>query len=248
MHCKDLVRRLLQPFSDPSAVPPALDENLLNAYKQLSGLPRDVFALLEDEPETFNQCPLHEASPQDIRISIAGGLEARLQFLQAQAKEGIQPLPTPEIRLEPEVDITPGISLTPSDSNFHDSAKPSPSTTLLSSRKQIFWNAHPTHCASLLRLLYLHNAINPGNFTYHTPSFMIPLYSVLMQEVDAEDLMHLEADTFWLLEAMVAEFSGLEDEGGNVWMKVFNERVAWADFDLSMDLVKISAQILWNNN
>lgn len=214
---------------------------MFNAYKQLSGLPRDVFALLEDELEIFNHCPLHDASPQDIRISFAGGLEARSQFVQAQAKEGIQPLPTPEIRLEPEIDITPGISLTPSDSNSN-SKTPNTSTTLLSSRKRIFWNAHPTHCTSLLRLLYIHNAVNPGSFTYHTPSFLVPLYSVLLQEVDPDDLMHLEADTFWLLEAMVAEFSGLEDEGGMVWMKVFNERVAWADFDLSTYLVKISAQ------
>lgn len=76
---------------------------------------------------------------------------------------------------------------------------------------------------------------------------MVPLYSVLMQEVDPEDLTHLEADTFWLLEAMVAEFSGLEDEGGNIWMKVFSKRVAWADFDLSTDLVTIPAQFIWEN-
>jgi len=214
-----------------------LNDNLLNAYKQLSGLSRDLFALLEDEPESFKQCPLHEASPENIRISFAGGLEARLQLVQAQTAEGMQPLPTPEICLEPGIDITPGISLTPSDSYSNDSEAPNPPTTLLPPRRRIFGNAHPIHCASLLRLLYLHNAINPGNFAYHAPSFMVPLYSVLMQEVDAEDLTHLEADTFWLLEAMVAEFSGLEDEGGNVWMKVFSERVAWADFDLSIDLV-----------
>lgn len=226
-----------------------MDDNLLNAYKQLSGLSRDVFALLEDEPESFKQCPLHEASPEDIRISFAGSLEARLQLIQAQAKEGIQFLPTPEIRLEQGVDITitPGISLTPSDSNSNHSETLNMSTTLLPPRRRIFGNAHPVHCASLLRLLYVHNAINPGNFAYHAPSFMVPLYSVLMQEVDPEDLTHLEADTFWLLEAMVAEFSGLEDEGGNVWMKVFSERVAWADFDLSTDLVTISAQFLWEN-
>jgi hypothetical protein len=234
----------LQPFSEPSELPPALNDNLLNAYKQLSGLSRDVFALLEDEPESFKQCPLHEASPEDIRISFAGGLEARLQLVQAQAKEEMQ---MPEIRLEPGVDITPGISLTPSDSKSNDSETPNGSMTLLPSRRRIFGNAHPVHCASLLRLLYLHNAINPGNFAYHAPSFMVLLYSVLMQEVDAEDLTHLEADTFWLLEAMVAEFSGLEDEGGNVWMKVFSERVAWADFDLSTDLVMIPAQFLWEN-
>lgn len=232
----DLVRRLLQPFSEPSEVPALNDDNLLNAYKQLSGLSRDVFALLEDEPESFKQCPLHEASPEAIRIPFAGALEARLQLLQTQEKEGMELLPTPEIRLEPGVDITPGISLTPSDSNSNDSETPNASRTLLPSRRRIFGDAHPVHCASLLRLLYLHNAINPGNFAYHAPSFMVPLYSVLMQEVDVEDLAHLEADTFWLLEAMVAEFSGLEDEGGNVWMKLFSERVAWADFDLSIDL------------
>jgi hypothetical protein len=61
---------------------------------------------------------------------------------------------------------------------------------------------------------------------------------VLNHEVELEDLAHVEADTFWVFEAMVGEFSGLEDEeGGNICMKNFSHRLAWADGDLFNDLV-----------
>ena len=56
-------------------------------------------------------------------------------------------------------------------------------------------------------------------------------------EVEAEELAHVEADTFWLLEAMVAEFSGLEDDEGTVWMKKLSNRLAWVDFDFKAHLV-----------
>lgn len=69
-------------------------------------------------------------------------------------------------------------------------------------------------------------------------SLLIPLYAVLNEEVEPQDQAHIEADTFWLFEAMVSEFSELEDQdGGNRWMKKFGERVAWADPELSSDLV-----------
>ncbi|KAF8969987.1 regulator of Vps4 activity in the MVB pathway-domain-containing protein [Flammula alnicola] len=230
----DLVRRLLEPFSRPSVGPSPSDETLLEAYKQLSGLPRSVFALIEDEPETFAQCPLNEGVPEDVRIPYARILETRLKVLQNEDKEGSHLAPTPEIRLEPEEDVTPGISLTSSDSTRSESQ--TTSTTLLPSRKRIFGTAHPQHCSSLLRLAYLHNTINPGSMSYHTPSVLVPLYSVLLQEVDAEDLAHVEADTFWLLEAVVAEFAGLEDDEGHLWMKKFSDRLSWADAEFQTHL------------
>jgi hypothetical protein len=62
---------------------------------------------------------------------------------------------------------------------------------------------------------------------------------VLCQEVEAEDLAHAEADTFWLFETMVGEFSELEDEeGGTAWMKKFGDRLAWADAELKDSLVR----------
>jgi hypothetical protein len=58
----------------------------------------------------------------------------------------------------------------------------------------------------------------------------------LVQEVNVEDLAHAEADTFWMLEAMVAEFNGLEDDEGRIWMSKFSDRVTWADFDYKTHL------------
>ena len=61
------------------------------------------------------------------------------------------------------------------------------------------------------------------------------------REIDLEDMAHVEADTFWLFEAMVADFSELEDEeGGAVWMKKFSERLTWADPELSENMVGTS--------
>jgi hypothetical protein len=52
-------------------------------------------------------------------------------------------------------------------------------------------------------------------------------------------LAHAEADTFWLFEAMIGEFSDLlEDDGCNLWMRRFSEQVALTDDELFTDLVR----------
>ncbi|KAF9483904.1 hypothetical protein BDN70DRAFT_873304 [Pholiota conissans] len=231
----DLVRRLLEPLSRSTGDLASADETILEAYKELSGLPKSIFSLIEDEPELFRACPLNETAPEDVRIAYARVLETRLKALQKQEQYPSELSLMPEIRLETEEhNITPSISLTSSDASTQEDLDTS--TTLLPSRKRIFGTAHPQHCSALLRLVYLHNVINPGNFSYHTPSLLIPIYSVMLKEADEEELSHLEADTFWLLEALVAEFAGLEDEEGNVWMKKFSDRVGWADFDYKTQL------------
>jgi len=236
MFYQDLVHRLLEPFMQLSTNHSPLDESLLDVYKHLSGLPKDLYSLLEDEPENVTPSPVHEDAPEEIRIQCANALYSRLLHLQSLDTEMAAPQETPEIRLESS-NTTPGISLSSLDSGLEEEPSKT-TTTLLASRKSIFGNAHPKHCSSLLRILYLHNAINPGHSSYHTPSILVPIYSVLMQEIEDEDLAHAEADTFWLLEAVVAEFSGLEDDDGISWMKSFKECLTWADPDLSVELVR----------
>jgi hypothetical protein len=34
--------------------------------------------------------------------------------------------------------------------------------------------------------------INPGNLSPHIPALLVPLYSVLSQEIESEDLAHVE--------------------------------------------------------
>jgi len=133
---------------------------------------------------------------------------------------------TPEIRLEAH-------------------APPAPETltgslpgTLLSAKDYNISGAHQKHMSALLRLLYLHLCLNPLNHSPHIPSLLIPLYSVLIRETEPKDAAHVEADTFWVFEAMIGEFSELEDEGGNIWMKKLSERLEWADEELSTNLVK----------
>jgi hypothetical protein len=103
----------------------------------------------------------------------------------------------------------------------------------------MFGNAHARHCSVLLRLLYLHNAVNPAKASSHTASLLVPLYSAMLQEVDPESLAHVEADTFWLLESIVAELSEVDEGGGQAWMTELGKRLAWADYDYFSELVLI---------
>jgi hypothetical protein len=201
-----------------------------------------MFSLLEEEPEIFSECPLSDDASENIRIPYARILESRLDQLNEPGKER-DGSPMPEIRLETESDVsTPGISITSFDSDVWEHG--STPRTLLASRKCMFGNAHESHCSVLLRLLYLHNAVNPAKVSSHTASLLVPLYSAMLQEVDPEGLAHVEADTFWLLESIVAELSEVDEDGGQVWIAELGKRLAWADYDFFTELVLISSFLL----
>lgn len=230
----DLARRLLKPYeaaASPTSPLSSSDEILLSVQKQLSGVPRNIFASLEDGPEIYPQCPLSTIYEGEDKVSCARALDARLKLLQENGSQAV----APEIRLEePSADATPEISLTSFDSALTGLNNP---MTLLPSKAYSFGDAHPLHCSALLRLLYLHTSINPANRSSHIPSLLIPVYSALNQEIEPEELSHVEADTFWVFEAIVAEFSELEEEGGTKWMRRFSERLLYADAELFEDLV-----------
>ncbi|KAF5387100.1 hypothetical protein D9615_001614 [Tricholomella constricta] len=229
-----LIKRVLEPFAalpPPSQPPTPLDSVLLDVSKQLSSIPFTLFGELINAPESFESCPLDDSATDEIKVTSARNLDIRLNDLKIQVTTESEMLVTSDIRLERLENGTPEISLS-SPAEAQDGP-----TTLLSFKPRIAGTAHRKHSSALLRLLYLHASINPGNLSPHIPSLLIPLYTVLNQEVVPEDLAHAEADTFWLFEAMVGEFSELEDEeGGNVWIKRFSERLLWADADLSHSL------------
>ena len=150
-----------------------------------------------------------------MKLQCARNLDVRLKTIREEKRPRSQTHDVPEIRLENEV---PRISI--------------PETG------GVFGDIHERHSSALLRILFLHASINPANRSPHVPILLAPLYSVLNQDTEPEELAHVEADTFWLFEALVAEFSELEDEdGGRFWMKRFSERLAWADRDLGENLV-----------
>ncbi|KAJ3935262.1 MAG: regulator of Vps4 activity in the MVB pathway-domain-containing protein [Lentinula lateritia] len=223
----DLVRRLLAPFGDlpdPTTPLSSLDLSLVKVAKQLSGIPSDLFGGLQDEPESSNLCPLDNSAPDGLKITYANNLSARLQIIQKTRHPDSSPS-IPEIRLEPDA---------PDDASEVSAISGS---TVLHPSNAFGAQAHERHTSALLRLLYLHSSVNPGNLSPHIPALLLPLYSVLNQEVEPDDLAHVEADTFWLFETMVGEFSELEDEeGGNMWMLKFSERLNWADSDLRDNL------------
>jgi hypothetical protein len=222
------VRRLLEPFSDlppPTSPLAPLDAALAGAIKDLFRVPATLFSGLEEEPEKFDDCPLDPSADDKIKISCAANLDIRLRAI-GHDSDGTQGLP--EIRLGDEADAMPEISV----------VSPGSHRTLFSSQPFNTGNAHPGHASALIRLLYIHSCLNPANLSPHLASLLIPLYSVLNQEVESPDAAHVEADTFWLFEAMVGEFAELEDEeGGSDWMRRLGGRLEWADPELSADLV-----------
>jgi hypothetical protein len=231
---QDLVRRLLEPFSNlppPTSSPTSLDAALTSAIKDLFRVPAALFSELEEEPESVEDCPLDPSANEKTKISCAANLDIRLAAIRRNEDDS-QGLP--EIRLDDEADVVPEISV----------VSPGAHRTVFPARPFNTGNVHPKHASALIRLLYIHSCLNPANHSPHMASLLIPLYSVLHQEVEAPDVAHVEADTFWLFEAMIGEFAELEDEeGGNEWMRRFSGRLEWADPELSVDLVGLMLRL-----
>ena len=229
---KDLSYQLLDPLSHLS--PPAnplchTDAVLLDVSQQLSSVPSALFIDGLKEPKCSVNCPVHGRPVNGEKNATAGNLDNRLRVLHVESSH---PLPVPGIM----TDIPVKLSLPPSGSvleNVLDGSATDPISDSCDSEA-----LHKLHRSALLRLLYLHTRINPGNTSPQVPSLLVLLYGVLNREIEPEDRVHVEADTFWLFEAMMGQFSELEDEeGGKVWMKKFSERLAWADTELFDDLV-----------
>ena len=227
------MRRLLSPFTAPEATSTmsSLDVTLLDISKQLSRIPSTLFLHLDRAPDISTLCPLYDDAPDDIKIHYANILELRLGVLQDEEKG--ESVMIPEIRVEihdSSDDMDPG-------NNAKD-------TTILPSNAFHLPGVHPGHSSALLRILYLHATINPGVLSPHVPSLLMPIYAVLAQEVQPEHSAHIEADAFWLFEAMLGEFVEFEDEQAiTTWLHKFAERVAWADSDLFDLLVNMEQPI-----
>ncbi|EKM55488.1 uncharacterized protein PHACADRAFT_209004 [Phanerochaete carnosa HHB-10118-sp] len=172
-----------------------------------------------------------ESTPE-IRLEDMGDMD-----VGQQSEQGAEDLDdnASEARLGAASIGTPEISLSTPDSptSTHSGAP----TTLVKSRPYSATGAHPKHETALIRLLYIHFSLNPAHRAPQTASLLVPLYSALAQEVVPEDAAHIEADTFWLLETFVGEFSDLDEpESTEIWLKKLGERLTWADAELAEDL------------
>ncbi|EIW60055.1 uncharacterized protein TRAVEDRAFT_27771 [Trametes versicolor FP-101664 SS1] len=260
----DLVRRLLEPLAtlpNPTEPLSPTDQAILDVSNELSTVPRSLLASLEEEPEPCAQCPFDETAAADITIPCAGNVESRLKAIRSRdtGEPANSAGDTPEIRLDTSdelLDATPEVRLEEASPTKTRSKNPqdnpeislsvpdSPtsthsglSTTLLPSRSYSAVGAHPKHYSALLRLLYIHSRLNPANRSPQIASLLVPIYAALAEEVDDGDIPHVEADTFWVFEAMVSEFAELEDEqNGAIWVQKFSERLRWADPELADDL------------
>ncbi|KAF8628463.1 hypothetical protein AX15_003975 [Amanita polypyramis BW_CC] len=222
----DLVRQLLDRFSAPETSSlSSSDASLLDISKQLFRIPSNLFIQLENAPDISSFCPLDANAPDNIKIPCANNLELRLSMLQDEQQESI-PMATPEARTEMDASVEGNASGNP------DITSQESRSTVWSSKAFGLSFVQPRHLSALLRILYVHATINPGILSPHVPSLLVPLYTVLTQEVEPEESAHTEADAFWLFEAMLGEFNEFEDEQAtNKWLHKFGERVAWVDRD-----------------
>ncbi|TDL27384.1 hypothetical protein BD410DRAFT_762259 [Rickenella mellea] len=230
----DLIRRLLAPLESrslPTTPPHPSDRALLDLFNSLTRVPSALFAGLDKEPENSSLNPLDESAPLDIKVPCAGSIDMRLALIQAQTAKDEPPLDiTPEIRLESDSNEDSLVQ----NSSEHRQAM---SSTIHPSQAYSPGGAHRKHTSALLRILFVHSSLHPADHSPHIASLLIPLYSVLQREFEPSDLAHAEADAFWLFEALVAEVAELEEEeGGNLWMRKFGDRLAWADPELHEDL------------
>ncbi|KAJ3474489.1 hypothetical protein NLI96_g12430 [Meripilus lineatus] len=244
---------LLEVSKELSNVPPSLSSKLEEEPEDHNTSPLD--------PTATDDIKISCASALDDRLKVIKELEANGDSTESEVVPEIRLDATPEIRLEgaadpPESNIpdnqldanqkkdvhldvegigTPEISLSAPDTPT--SAHSSVPTTLLASRVYTAAGAHPKHASALLRLLYIHSCLNPANRVPHIASLLVPIYSALVEEVEPQELAHIEADTFWLFETVIGEFSELEEvETCDVWMKKLGERLMWADTELAENL------------
>ena len=248
------MRRLLQKVaSSPLPMTPlsASDRSLVALIESLGQVPAHLFYGLEEEAEQSEVCPVSECAVAAVRIECAFALDTRLQLIQdGQSPSDEIPVATPEIRLEsgsaPSSPTKTGYFDLSSVSQGGPPSSGSSKTLSLSSalapRAFRSVHAHPTHVSALLRLLYIHKALNPGSDSPHLASLLVPLYVVMTMEADPAELAHAEADAFWMFEKLLQEVSELEEsEGGVVWMGKLKERLAMADNELLEDLVSVFA-------
>ncbi|KAI5124593.1 hypothetical protein M0805_003110 [Coniferiporia weirii] len=247
----DLIRRLLVNVASlptPVSPPSPADKSLLGLVDSLTMVPAYLYHGLEDEAEQSTICPVHDIAPAAIKIDFASSLDARLQLIQnessADGEKDTSFSSTPEIRLDFE-----DVPSSPQGDTFDLSSaaqkqQPTQKTLSLSNHlsPKVFRAiaAHPSHVSTLLRLLYVHRSLVPGIESPNIASLLVPLYAVMNQEAEPTEVAHVEADTFWLFEALLKEVSELEEgegEGGLVWMKKFRERLSVVDNELLEDLV-----------
>ena len=232
----------LEEEPDPSAISPLDDTAPEDVKIQCAGALDERLKLIKDQEKGDD-----DSAPDSVpEIRLEGTPEIRLEAPNSPQDSNIPDSASETDAGETSKDSmhidlsglgTPEISLSAPDSptSTHSSAP----TTLLASKAYTAAGAHPKHASALLRLLYIHSALNPANRAPQVASLLVPLYSALVQEVEPEDLAHAEADAFWLFETVVSEFAELEDvETCTAWQRKLGERLVWADADLAEDMVR----------
>ncbi|KAH7107531.1 regulator of Vps4 activity in the MVB pathway-domain-containing protein [Auriculariales sp. MPI-PUGE-AT-0066] len=204
----DLARRLLtrlQTLPAPASPLSTEDVALLSISRALPGLlPAPL-----SHPIVSPLNPFDSSAPEETRITTRDEVDRRAWMI-ANRHLISRPQP-PAIQVNGDDKEIPLISLTAPPSSTSEA---SPSTPLL-------------------RLMYIYTCLHPSTPPSQLPNVLIPLYTTLAETTDETDLAHVEADSFWLLEEVSAEFGDLwTDEGCDRWRNTIAKRLTWVDPDL----------------
>ncbi|KAF9504295.1 hypothetical protein BS47DRAFT_693048 [Hydnum rufescens UP504] len=226
-----IARRFLSDVESASpTTPPSANDRLLDTiFKDVSRTqPMVSFfsSLMSSGHHQRAQTPANEEDlpPMASRTDI---LVDRLRLLRGTTM--ISPL-FPE--------MAPQIMISMPDSDAYDSKHQTPHS--LHDMRPLE-SAH-SHRNALLRILYFHSLLHPDHpYNQAMPSLLAPLYFVLAtQENDYDDSYEAEADTFWAFGELVGDVGSVigtvdEDqgeEGVRGLLRLFSERLKWADEEL----------------
>jgi hypothetical protein len=247
-------------FSPPPLDAPASistkDKALLQFSKDLEALPASI-------RDALSLCVTHLASTstnEGPNLKYADAVTSRIFMIKNRSRsEALSTQATPSI---PTITLDdPPISPFSPTSLYYDRQNiPAPGPTVLLGAP----SATQSWEIILLRLLYIHSMLHSSHATsFGPPTALAAIFAVVLTiAIEAQSapsellravngasdpspidaLADIEADVFWMVEAIVGNTRELlegGDEGDEVWTRKFSNVVKWADSELWMDLVRL---------
>jgi hypothetical protein len=245
-----------------STSPPPLDApaSISTKDKALLQFSKDLEALPTSIRDTLSLCVTQSAltsTNEGPHLKYADTVASRIFMIKNRNRS--EALSTQTTPLIPTITLDdPPFSPTTMYSDPKNTSAPGPTILLgASSATQSCENI-------LLRLLYIHTMLHSSHATSFGPPaalaaiFAVVLTMAIQAQSTPSELLHavngagdpapiraladIEADVFWMVEAIVGNTRELlegGDEGDEVWTRKFSNVVRWADNELWMDLVRL---------
>ena len=218
------------------------DRILLQFSRDVDGMPPELKAALWE-------LGLEKDGRHCVELEEKNAVTRRLEMLKA-SKMDLSLSPPQEVEEQDEVSI-PSITL----DDPHQSGEKSRDVTVLLSPRNGGPGSGKLYEGILLRMLYVHSSLHASHaLPMGPPPALAAIFAVMLLvvwrareeiavssgETASEMFEEIEAETFWLTEALIASVRELVEETsdeGDAWPVRFSEMVRWADAELWTDLV-----------